>query len=261
MPHMPTLDIGDGAFDLLFKIYKEQRRIWGRGNYLTELGEISDPRRLEIYLSEIGKEESDILEKREKDDEVYQEKRRKWDKRDGKLEGPSKAELLDEEDTKQSDYMTMIRDLLTKNNKDKFVDGWKPVTEAGQKDFKGRYYFEKMGLTPVDKEKHWALRRSYMEGLRWCLAYYYKGCISWGWFYPYHYGPMLSDLLSIPKMFDEMAFDLGMPLTPFQQLMGCLPPGSVTLVPKLYQWLMISPESTIIQFYPQSFEVDMNGKK
>ena len=72
---------------------------------------------------------------------------------------------------------------------------------------------------------------------------------------------MLSDLTEIPKMFDEIKFELGEPLTPFQQLMGCLPPASATLVPKLYRWLMTSPESPIIQFYPQHFEVDMNGKK
>ena len=261
LPHMPSLDIGDGAFDLLFGIYKDQRGGWGQGNYLTESGEISDPSRLEAFIAAIGAVESDILEQREKDDAVYLKKRRKWDKRDGKEEGPSDAELQATENAKQNDYMTMIEGLLSKHSADEFVDGWKPVTEAGEKDFKGRYYFEKMQLTPIDKEKHWALRRSYMEGLRWCLAYYYRGCISWGWFYPYHYGPMLSDLTEIPKMFDEIKFELGEPLTPFQQLMGCLPPASATLVPKLYRWLMTSPESPIIRFYPQHFEVDMNGKK
>jgi 5'-3' exonuclease len=100
-----------------------------------------------------------------------------------------------------------------------------------------------------------------MEGLRWCLAYYYRGCISWGWFYPYHYGPMLSDLIDIPKMFAEITFELGEPLLPFQQLMGCLPPASSQLVPKIYRWLMTSSESPIIAFYPLHFEVDMNGKK
>lgn len=72
---------------------------------------------------------------------------------------------------------------------------------------------------------------------------------------------MLSDLLEIPKMFSEIKFELGEPLKPFEQLMGCLPPASGQLVPEHYRSLMTSPESPIIQFYPTNFRVDMNGKK
>lgn len=261
LPHMPTLDIGDGAFDLLFKIYKEHRDAWGQNQYLTERGEIMDPARLEVFLAAIGKEETNILEKRENDEATYIEKKRKWDKRDGKVGGPSDEELLAEEEEKESDYNSMLKDVLSKYSATSFVDGWTLVAEAGRKDFKGRYYFEKLSLTPIDKEKHWVLRRSYVEGLQWCLAYYYKGCISWSWFYPFHYGPMLSDLTDLPRMFEEISFELGAPLSPFEQLMGCLPPASSILVPQLYRWLMSSPDSPIIQFYPENFEVDMNGKK
>lgn len=192
LQHMPSLDIGDGAFDLLFDLYREQRNDWGKGNYLTSSGDICDAQRLEVFIAAIGAVESDILEQREKDDVAYTKKRRKWDKRDGKAEGPSDAQLKELENEKQNDYMGMIESMMAKHSIEDnvFVDGWKPVAKAGQKDFKGRYYFEKMKMTPVDKEAHWALRQSYMEGLMWCLAYYYKGCISWGWFYPYHYGKL-----------------------------------------------------------------------
>jgi 5'-3' exoribonuclease 1 len=261
LPHMPTLDIGDGAFDLLFTIYKQQRQNWRQGEYLTKRGDIMDPTRLEVFLAAIGAVETEILEKKEDDEAIYIKKKRKWDKRDGKEAGPSDEVLMEAENEKQNDYMEVLQGLLQRHNTDDFVDGWTLLTDDSQKDYKGRYYFEKLKLTPIDKEGHWALRRSYMEGLRWCLAYYYKGCISWGWFYPYHYGPMLSDLINIPKMFQEIKFELGAPLTPFQQLMGCLPPASSILVPKLYRWLMTSPDSPIIHFYPEIFDVDMNGKK
>jgi len=270
LPHMPTLDIGDGAFDLLFTTYKEQRATWGSGEYLTESGNISDPARLEAFLVIIGNAETEIFEMREVNEVEYLKKRRKWDKRDGKAEGPSDAELAAIEKSKQNDYEFMISDMVGKHGAGaKFVDGWELPTAGGDdegkidpsKDHKGRYYFEKLKLTPVDINDHLEFRKSYIEGLIWCLAYYYRGCISWGWYFPYHYGPLISDLTNLPEVFDSIFFEEGTPLKPFQQLMGCLPPASSTIVPKPYRKLMCSPESPIIQFYPKDFEVDMNGKK
>ena len=188
LPHMPTLDIGDGAFDLLWGIYKAQRPEWGAGEYLTDRGEIQNPGRLELFLSAIGTVESEILEQKEKEDAAYIKKKRKWNKRDGKPEGPSDAELKADESSKQNDYMDMLTEIMAKHSISDYVDGWQPPVDSEKKDFKGRYYFEKMKMTPVDKDAHWALRKSYMEGLMWCLSYYYRGCISWEWFYPYHYG-------------------------------------------------------------------------
>lgn len=261
LPHMPSLDIGDGAFDLLFTTYKQQRVNWGRDQYLTYMGEISNPARLEAFLVIIGAAETEILTKKEDDDAAYLKKKRRWNKQDGLPAGPSDKELEAAEASKQEDYMSMIANLLEKHKPADFVDGWIPIREAGEKDFKGRYYFEKLHMTPVAIAEHKALRKAYIEGLMWCLAYYYRGCISWGWFFPYHYGPMLSDLIRLPELFNEIKFELGEPLLPFEQLMGCLPPASAALVPKQYRVLMTSSQSPIIRFYPEDFEVDMNGKK
>ena len=261
LPHLQCLDIGDGAFDLIFSSYKSERKKWGEGQYLTYMGEICDANRLEAFFGVIGATETEILAAKEDDEAAYTKKRRKWDKRDGKADGPSDAELEMIEDSKQGDYMGMVETILSKYSEKDFVEGWTPVTEPGQKDFKGRYYFEKLKFTPVDKKEHFDLRKAYIEGLQWCLAYYYKGCISWGWFFPYHYGPMLSDLRNLGKIFSEIKFELGSPLKPFEQLMGCLPPASCALVPARYQKLMTDPTSPIIRFYPQDFVVDMNGKR
>lgn len=170
----------------------EQRPGWGTGQYLTESGNILDPARLEAFLAEIGSVETETLEEREKSDAEYVKKKRQWDKRDGLEQGPSDANMKAAEAAKQNDYLSMMEDMMSKHQNETFVDGWIPV-KPGEKDFKGRYYFEKLKLTPLDIKEHHVLRQAYIEGLMWCLAYYYRGCISWGWFFPYHYGPVRID--------------------------------------------------------------------
>jgi 20S proteasome subunit beta 5 len=137
------------------------------------------------------------------------------------------------------------------------------LADLDDQDLKGRYYYDKFELTPFDADKHRALRKAYMEGLVWNLKYYYEGCVSWNWFYPYHYGPMLSDLVNLDELLDEISFDddLGAPLDPFDQLMGCMPPSQAHHLPEPYRPLMKDPDSPIIDFYPNSFVVDMNGKR
>jgi len=261
LPHMPSLDIGDGAFTLLFDTYKEHRARWGTGQYLTDSGEIPDAARLEAFLEVIGAAETEILEEREKNQGAQLKRQRRFDKRDGKNTTPSDFELAAREESAQSEYNTMIQSMMSDVSSGvQTVEGWKMVDKT-KKDHKGRYYFEKLHLKPTDVAGHLTLRKSYIEGLIWCLAYYYRGCISWGWYFPYHYGPMISDLRNLPSVFQSVKFEVGQPLKPFEQLMGCLPPASSALVPRIYRQLMCSPESPIKYFYPETFVVDMNGKR
>lgn len=95
-----------------------------------------------------------------------------------------------------------------------------------KKDYHGRYYFEKFKLVPSKKNKGYndayleKLTGCYLEGLMWCVAYYTKGCISWTWYYPYHYGPMLQDMKGLITSISKINFTLGAPFKPFQQLLG-----------------------------------------
>merc|ERR1740123_2480947 len=62
--------------------------------------------------------------------------------------------------------------------------------------WKQRYYFEKFKVKQDDLVDFLQrIRRGYIEGLCWVLVYYYQGCVSWTWFYPYHYAPFASDLI------------------------------------------------------------------
>ena len=122
-----------------------------------------------------------------------------------------------------------------------------------------RYYEQKFGVSPDDKEFRRKVARSYAEGLAWVLLYYFQGCPSWTWYYPYHYAPFAADFDDIADM--ETSFDKGKPFKPFEQLMGVLPASSNHAIPEIFHDLMSDPDSEIIDFYPEDFPVDLNGKK
>lgn len=130
--------------------------------------------------------------------------------------------------------------------------------------FKNRYYLEKFGIAPQSKgeteesEVKIALCREYLRGLSWVLKYYYGGVASWEWYYPFHYAPLASDLLPTAcSKLDE--FNLGKPFLPFEQLLGCLPPESSNFLPRPFRDLMTLDSSPIADFYPDTFQIDMNG--
>ncbi|KAI9931935.1 5'-3' exoribonuclease 2 [Aspergillus wentii] len=122
-----------------------------------------------------------------------------------------------------------------------------------------RYYEQKFGVDPQDHEFRHKVARSYAEGLAWVLLYYFQGCPSWTWYYPYHYAPFAADFVDIGDM--ELSFEKGTPFKPFEQLMGVLPASSNHAIPEIFHELMSDPKSEIIDFYPEDFPVDLNGKK
>jgi 20S proteasome subunit beta 5 len=74
---------------------------------------------------------------------------------------------------------------------------------------------------------------------------------------------MLSDLVDLDDLLEEITFEgrMGAPLKPFEQLLGCMPPSQSRHLPKPYRRLMTDENSPIIDFYPKTFTVDMNGKQ
>ena len=142
--------------------------------------------------------------------------------------------------------------------------------------WKDKYYKDKFGWGLENMEELRKLTENYVEGLQWVLYYYYRGVVSWPWFFASHYSPMISGKFffshilcpQIDFVVDvkhglkaNMDFKLGQPFHPYQQLMGVLPDRSKSIVPTAYWDLMTNPNSPIIDFYPREFELDMNGKK
>jgi 5'-3' exoribonuclease 2 len=70
---------------------------------------------------------------------------------------------------------------------------------------------------------------------------------------------MASDLMHMDSY--KIEFELSKPFSPIGQLMGVLPARSAHCMPRGCRQLMTDPDSPIIDFYPENFALDMNGKR
>ena len=128
------------------------------------------------------------------------------------------------------------------------------------KKYKRKYYENKFKLSAPGADLTFIqkLTYQYILGLQWVLLYYYQGVRSWNWFYPFHYAPFVSDINDMEIM--NMEFNLSQPFEPYQQLMSVLPSLCSEIVPVAFRKLMVDNNSPIIDFYPSTFETDLNGK-
>ncbi len=100
----------------------------------------------------------------------------------------------------------------------------------------------------------------YLKGLLFIIRYYIDGMPDWNWYYPYHYSPFFVDLYNeIDNFNGEMTFNKNKPLTPFEQLLGVLPKKSNHILPDACK-ILYEDTSPIIDFYPDTFKVDCEGK-
>ncbi|CAG8440611.1 11936_t:CDS:10 [Diversispora eburnea] len=191
---------------------------------LVECDEGTEDKHLYVQYDSEGESDDDMIATREK---VF----RKYEK----------ADVIEDDDAEA------FEEKERQKNELKFIE------------CKKDYYKKKMNIDYDNPEQIDKLIGSYVEGLQWVLHYYYNGVASWGWFYPYHYSPKITDLQGLERF--DIKFELGKPFKPFEQLMGVLPEGSKHLLPLPHQVLMTDPNSPIIDFYPTEFDLDMNGKK
>ncbi|MCJ1434358.1 hypothetical protein MMC27_003726 [Xylographa pallens] len=184
-----------------------------------------------------------------------------------RLDFPQKLAADDDEDDEDEEAQMALLRVIKRYDNSKIADvSAEEVQEQMSKQYeqkfqawKDKYYKGKFEWGLENEEEMRKLAENYVQGLQWVLFYYYRGVVSWPWFYGYHYSPMISDVRRGLKA--NIDFKLGQPFRPYQQLMGVLPDRSKRIVPTPYHDLMTNPDSPIIDFYPRDFELDMNGKK
>lgn len=108
----------------------------------------------------------------------------------------------------------------------------------------------------------------YIKTLEWVFQYYITGLKSWEYYYPWHYAPLMGDLLDVLKSMDQkeisatITFTKGEPSLPFVQLLSVMSSKNASLLPKPFHQLMTNPDSPLVKegYYPDSFVIDYEGK-
>uniref|UniRef100_A0A8C9TSF2 5'-3' exoribonuclease n=1 Tax=Scleropages formosus TaxID=113540 RepID=A0A8C9TSF2_SCLFO len=264
LPHLPSLEIREGAIDRLVAIYKDV--VHKTGGYLTENGFVH-LERVEMIMQAVGVAEDNIFKKRKEDDvsivlflqaeqrpaflptgqfapqalggraipqPIQNARHTAFDMRmQGMDQRPSDGPGTRGEKRKAEDSDSEPE---PEDNVRLWEDGWKQ-----------RYYKTKFDVDASDETFRRKVVKSY-------------GCASWKWYFPFHYAPFASDFKDIKGMF--MEFETGTkPFKPLEQLMGVFPAASGNFLPTTWRALMTNPDSSIIDFYPEDFAIDLNGKK
>ncbi|KAL4567271.1 hypothetical protein LXL04_022850 [Taraxacum kok-saghyz] len=293
LPHMPTLEIHEGAIDLLIYVYKQEFK--NLGGYLVDTQKINDKKggyiklkRVEKFILAVGAYEDQIFKKRSAirdsklrrmqleteenngngEEELFPAIRSNHNPKSSSV--VSNAHFLDPQNSPDLDYETVENTKVlmeklksyTHKTSDIFRNGLtSDMVKLGSPGWRQRYYKYKFSAeTDVEMENtRKKVVQKYTEGLCWVLRYYFSGVPSWTWFYPYHYGPFASDFKGLSNT--KVMFQRGSPFKPFDQLMAVLPSMSAQALPLQYQSLMTADDSSILDFYPDDFDVDTDGKR
>ncbi len=286
LPSLPTCDINEGSLDLMFATYK--RLLPKMGGYLTYAGSLHRGR-VEMFLAELALLEAETLEKRAQEADEYDSKRDRRNRPEkvdaafqslnvkdldapmdfgalGKLQAEGhELELLAVVEGSESEAEIAAQTsaekpaqqeptMMSKEARRFFEMGDR---QQGLAAWKERYYREKLKSPQSDDRRKVVV--SFIEGLHWVLEYYYRGVASWDWYYPYHYAPMVSDMVELSSI--NVAFTPGRPFLPYEQLMAVQPSSSCKLLPEPYRHLMTDQNSPIADFYPVDFLIDAEGKR
>ena len=112
---------------------------------------------------------------------------------------PEKIEGDEEDEDEEESQIALLR-VLKRYEKAKVVDASAEEVQQQmdmkyQQKFQGwkdKYYRSKFEWGLDNKQEMQKLAENYVQGLQWVLFYYYRGVVSWPWFYHYHYSPMIS---------------------------------------------------------------------
>uniref|UniRef100_A0A1J3D567 5'-3' exoribonuclease n=1 Tax=Noccaea caerulescens TaxID=107243 RepID=A0A1J3D567_NOCCA len=301
LPHMPTLEIREGAIELLMSVYKKE--FGSIASYLSN-GSKLDLKNVEHFIQAVGLFENNIFQRRAQTHQRQSERfgresrdraqasrkhnngqvvqldsqveesdslhalppqkllRLSMDDSVGVVDVETENSINEEEQDNREELKFKLKKLLREKS-DGFSTGKgeEDKVRLGVQGWRERYYEEKFTAKSVEE----------MEQIRRDVVLKYTEGLCWIMHYYYHgvcswnwfYPYHYAPFASDLKFLDklEIKFELGSPFKPFNQLLAVLPSASAHALPDCFRTLMTDPNSPIADFYPSDFEIDMNGKR
>ena len=154
VPTIPTIAILEDGIDIMFDVYKTVCKEHG---HLTRVKNKEDP--LMVFRTESL---SNFL----------------------KLLAQNESQLMEDKMNSKDSYFP--DDILQKNCQSDAEGKYHINFDQYKQDYYTKKFSEDYSIQDICNE--------YLTGLQWVITYYKKGSPDWRWFYPYYYGPFLSDL-------------------------------------------------------------------
>ncbi|XP_017488381.1 PREDICTED: 5'-3' exoribonuclease 1-like [Rhagoletis zephyria] len=253
LPHIPKFHVDKGSIQILYDTYKEV--LPTLDGYLNHEGTIQ-LERYRKYLQKLAQYDMDLFNGTTVDLKYFNQDLNAitfGDNGDNAPLDDFEFEALPEESTDDDDEESS-------DEKDDTFDDDDTLEEDIEEEFtvhKNNYYRTKLHFKDLEGEVL-NIVNEYIKGVQWVLFYYFNGCVSWNWFYPFYYAPYVSDLSKFDIV--DYKFEKSRPFKPLVQLLAVLPHQSKDFLPKACQNLTGGADSALREFYPKNVEIDMNEK-
>ena len=272
IPNLPSFHINKNALTKLYEVYMSV--LPSLDGYLNEDG-ILNLGRFEKYLNKLAEIDYENFSEIYADLKYFESKtgrKMKDARRDKELQpffepgAEVPGDCLENDQNNKNEEMPTEVFLLSEEDEEEEDSGEGSVEMTEEEMFeeefrvhKKDYYETKLKYPEANQSVFKEQAYCYVRAIQWNLHYYYNGCVSWSWYYPHHYAPYISDIKGFTDM--DLNFDLGEPFHPYEQLLAVLPAASKQLLPTAFQRLVDDANSPLIEYYPQDFELDLNGKQ
>ena len=261
LPGLPGFSIYTGTIQAIVSLYREKLPQFGA--YITRNGEIDFPRFIDFIRAvndprgngQYFHEKRALLQiicPSKKSQEIEEAVNQITTQPDPDINSPPPKKSMEEPKPMDPAERRKKNQIVPRT-----IDGIKYDDTTSLQEIKKQYYKMKFGITNEDGVRK--VVYEYAKGMKWVLNYYLHGPHYWSWYYPYHSAPCSSDWLLLDTDYSHYTFPPGQPYLPLWQLLCVLPPQSAHALPEAMQFYMKDQKSPLIDLYPTTFQVDMEG--